>query len=76
MGKGAIYLKFDSCNKAANVLIVKADNNNQDNRKQLQYKIALQHDVVTESITSSLQDGILSITVPRIKSKPQTIIIN
>lgn len=59
-----------------NALIIKADNNNQDNRKQLQYKITLQYDVDTESITSSLQDGILTITLPRIKSAIQTITIN
>lgn len=60
----------------SNILIVKADNNNQDNRKQLQYKIVLQHDVITESITSFLENGILTINVPRIKSIPQTIAID
>ncbi len=57
-------------------LVIKADNKNQDNSRQFQHIMKLQNDIDIENIKSKLENGILTVIIPRIKLKTQAISID
>jgi len=67
-----------------NILTIKAENfenaNEDDGKnhinKQLKQVIRLNNDIEPDAIKSSLENGILTITIPRIQHKPETKSIN